>query len=318
MDSQTPVSILMPLKNGIEFLPAAMSTILENARPFDEILLIDDNSIDGSLKFCEKWASQDSRVNLISNPGTGLVSALNVGLGTSTHSLIARFDVDDTYSATRISSQVSKLSSVDVAIFSDYNFVDSHGEFLGNFPSPVFPHAVSVSLINNRRTAHPSVIFRREAVVEVGGYREEDYLVEDLSLWLRLSRIGNLVSVPETLLNYRISPSGVSSRNRKRMVSQKNLLLRTIGINSPDIRKSIDCLQETLKANELLENPGRRSLLHLMELKACLRQSQIEHAQKADSFIIAKNLTRPSFLRISAGLIYEKIQRGQAKKGGEG
>lgn len=307
----------MPLKNGIEFLPAAMSTILENARSFDEILLIDDNSIDGSLKFCEKWASEDSRVNLISNPGTGLVSALNVGLDAATHSLIARFDVDDTYSATRIASQVSKLKSADVAIFADYNFVGSHGEFLGNFPSPVFPHAVSVSLINNRRTAHPSVIFRREAVIEVGGYREEDYLVEDLSLWLRLSRIGNLVSVPETLLNYRVNPSGVSSRNRKRMVSQKNLLLRTIGINSSDIRKSIDCLQETINANELLEYSRRRTILHLMELKACLQRSENTHSQKANLFTVTKNLARPSFLKISAGLIYEKIQRDQAKKGAE-
>jgi len=304
----------MPLKNGIEFLPAAMSTILQNARSFDEILLVDDNSTDGSLKFCEKWASQDSRVNLISNRGAGLVSALNSGLDASTHSLIARFDVDDTYSAARISNQVSKLSSADVAIFSDYNFVDGLGRFLGNFPSPVFPHAVSVSLINNRRTAHPSVILRREAVIEVGGYREEDHLVEDLSLWLRLSRIGNLVSVPESLLNYRVNPSGVSSRNRKRMIGQKELLLRTIGINSPDVKKSIDCLQETLKAYELLENPGRRSLLHLMELKACLRHIGKSPSQKVNTFIIAKNLARPSFLQISAGLVYEKIQRGQAKK----
>ena len=315
MDSQTPVSILMPIKNGIKFLPAAMSSILENARVFDEILLIDDGSEDGSISFCKNWASLDSRVRLISNPRSGLVSALNVGLDASVHSFIARFDVDDTYMASRVSKQISKISSEDVAIFSDYNFIDGYGKTIGNFPSPVFPHAVSVSLIKSRRTAHPSVIFRREAVIEVGGYREEDYLVEDLSLWLRLSRVGNLISVPETLLNYHISPAGISSRNRNLMTSQKNMIIRTIGINNSDVKKSIDCLQGTLDAYQLLENSGRRSLLHLLELKACLGVSGSINVQKTNLLKINKYLVRLSFLQISASLIYEKFQRSKAKKG---
>jgi glycosyltransferase involved in cell wall biosynthesis len=315
MDSQTPVSILMPIKNGINFLPFAMTTILENARAFDEILLVDDGSEDGSIDFCRKWALADSRVCLISNPRSGLVSALNVGLNASANSLVARFDVDDNYMPTRIATQISQISSGDVAVFSDYNFTDTKGNIIGNFPSPVFPHATSVSLIQGRRTAHPSVLFCREAAIEAGGYREEDYLAEDLSLWLRLSRIGSLISIPETLLNYRIVASGISSSNRKLMTDQKNKIIQEIGVHHADIKTSIDKLKETLDDYQMFEHSDRRKFFHLIELKACLDDRKNSNTQIKSLLQVAIRLARPSFVRTSAGLIYEKFKRDQARTG---
>lgn len=177
MDSQTPVTLLMPIKNGISFLPASQRSILENARAFDEIVIVDDGSLDGSYDFCQLWAAQDSRVHLIRNRGESLVSALNLGISESTHEYIARFDVDDTYLPTRIERQIASINAPEVAIFSDYEMLDNYSQYLSIFPSAIFSHAVSVSLINSQRTAHPSVLFNKNAVEAVGGIKRRTILL---------------------------------------------------------------------------------------------------------------------------------------------
>jgi hypothetical protein len=60
--------------------------------------------------------------------------------------------------------------------------------------------------------AHPSVMFRKSRVVEVGGYREFYSFAEDYDLWLRLNRGNNLVNLPEVLTRYRIHDKQVSQQ----------------------------------------------------------------------------------------------------------
>lgn len=53
---------------------------------------------------------------------------------------------------------------------------------------------------------HPSVVYRRELVLAVGGYRDEGW-AEDYDLWLRLADAGvRFASLPETLFFWRDRP----------------------------------------------------------------------------------------------------------------
>ena len=65
--SRIPISILMPVKNGIEFLPQAKDMISKNCDVLDQIIVINDNSSDGSGEFLRNWAAEDSRVKVIDN-----------------------------------------------------------------------------------------------------------------------------------------------------------------------------------------------------------------------------------------------------------
>lgn len=94
---------------------------------------------------------------------------------------------------------------------------------------------MSVSLISSQRTAHPSILFNKEAVINAGGYREIDFPAEDLSLWLRMSRIGDLVSVPKTLLHYRLSADSITGKRRVESKEMTRKLLTEIGINQRNI-----------------------------------------------------------------------------------
>ena len=45
-------------------------------------------------------------------------------------------------------------------------------------------------------------------------YLKQDFPIEDIALWFRLAQFGQLISVPEILLDYRISNSGTIGSRR--------------------------------------------------------------------------------------------------------
>jgi cellulose synthase/poly-beta-1,6-N-acetylglucosamine synthase-like glycosyltransferase len=61
--------------------------------------------------------------------------------------------------------------------------------------------------------AHPSVVYRRAAILGLGGYRDQGW-PEDYDLWLRAARAGlRFDKVPEVLLSWRDEPDRTSRRN---------------------------------------------------------------------------------------------------------
>lgn len=219
------VSVLLPIRNGINYLPRIRSQLELNCSFDDEIIIISDGSTDGTNEFLKSWSQQDSRLNLIIQENRGLVATLNLGLMESKNDWVARFDVDDDYSPNRIFLQKRAIEHKTAAIFSDYSFQSFQGHNLGVSPGAIFSEAVCLSLISGNRTPHPVVLMNRKIALSVGGYTDQDFPAEDLSLWMRMSEEGTLVTVPETLLNYRLSRNSITARNRKLSVAKKHDLV---------------------------------------------------------------------------------------------
>lgn len=266
-----PVTALLPIKNGLKYISRAKVQVASTCRDYDEILIIDDNSTDGTFVELEKWASQDHRVRILKNSGDGLVSALNLGIRESTNKWIARFDVDDTYNFERIQKQSSMIKPNIVAVFSDYEVLRPSGKSLGVIPSPVDPDAVDVSLVSSRRTPHPSVLFSKEAVISVGGYFPQDFPAEDLSLWLRLSREGLMKSIPEVLLGYELGLNSVSGQKRELIQRKTSSLIRDIGIHAPSLNSAHHRFDEILNSYSQLKFGFERQILFTQELSKALK-----------------------------------------------
>ena len=66
--------------------------------------------------------------------------------------------------------------------------------------------------------AHSSIMFRREAFAAVGGYRAEAEYWEDLDLYFRLSGLGRLLVVPETLSSVRHARTSTRLRDERERV----------------------------------------------------------------------------------------------------
>jgi glycosyltransferase involved in cell wall biosynthesis len=289
-----PVSVVLPVKNGINFLAQSREDITRNINQDDEIIVINDGSTDGSENFLSDWSREDNRMRYINGQGKGLVSALNLGVKEASNDWIARFDVDDKYSPNRLSTQRKDIGSGTVAIFSDYEIWSKIAGSLGVIPSAVFPVATSISLISSQRTAHPSVIINKSALLEIGMYREIDFPAEDLSLWLRLSRVGKLRTIPQVLLRYQLTPNSITNNRRTDALKKSKLLVDEIGINPLDIDSIFLEIDDLFAEYKNMELGLHRKILLLRELNIIRKMKLLKPAQsrvlKFETMKLSKNI----------------------------
>jgi hypothetical protein len=96
--------------------------------------------------------------------------------------------------------------------------IDPRGRTLGPRIYPLEHERIVRALRRRNALAHPSVMFRKQRIVDAGSYRASGLQqVEDYELWCRLARDGaGFANLPETLLRYRIHPRSSKSQATKR------------------------------------------------------------------------------------------------------
>lgn len=232
-----PCTLLLPLFNGKDFLNQSIQNLISIAGPDDEILIIDDGSNDISKLELSTINNLDSRIVIYSCEHRGLVETLNFGIRKATHEFIARVDVDDVYEHDRLKLQVEFLTNhPDIsAVFTDYRMVGKSGANLGLFPSAISPELTAFSLVSSQRTAHPSVMYRKSAVIAIGGYDPEDFPAEDLALWIKLADDGKIASLPDVLLKYTYHGGSITRSNQILMRSKSQKLRSEFAYRSSNI-----------------------------------------------------------------------------------
>ena len=232
-------TILLPLHNGSKFLSRSISNLCEIAGPTDEILILDDGSTDLTNQTVESLCKFDSRIIFHKFEHQGLVATLNQGIKLAKNDFVARADVDDLYEKNRIEIQVKYLMANPKisAVFSDYKMVSPAGANLGTFPCAISPELTAFSLLCSQRTPHPSVMFRRCAVIAAGGYMPQDFPAEDLALWIRLTDRGRIASIPLVLLNYTVHSASITQTRQKQMREKSHVLRQQYAqsINAKDL-----------------------------------------------------------------------------------
>ena len=217
MDEHPRVSILMPIRDGLPHLITAVDSIRKQLFENFELIAIDDGCQDGSRPLLQSLSREDARIRIFDGSGTGLVDALNLGLAQCRAPLVARMDADDLSHPDRIGMQVSAMdANVQLIVLgSAIHMIDANGNNLGHRSYPVGSAAVRQALLMGPPVAHPSVMFRRDPVRDLGGYRAWFRHCEDYDLWLRCSRLGSgsIDNLPHTLLDYRIHPDSISQKH---------------------------------------------------------------------------------------------------------
>ena len=315
---ESRVTALMPVKNGAVFLKKSLPQLQLSCKTTDEILIIDDFSDDNTADIVKDAAKTDQRIRLLSNSNHGIVGALNLGLSEASNEWIARFDVDDHYEVGRLEEQRVSISANVIGIFSDYDFFGEDFQYLGTIPSAIDSDAVAVSLISSQRTAHPSILFNKGSVLDVGGYKQEDFPAEDLSLWLRMSRVGDLVSIPKVLLHYRLSAGSVTGTKRQASILKKISLIQSIGINPLNVEKASSKLEQIFEVYKPERFSNEREILLIRDLIMILRTHKLpeKSSKKLKSQLIAyvaRNLASSSKTKSLIRLQKEKKLRDNAR-----
>jgi len=205
-------SVLMSLyyKERSEYLRQSLDSVFNQSVSPGEVVLVEDGPLTPELNaLVEEFAAVHNGLNvvLLSKNG-GLGNALNEGLKHCSYELVARMDTDDIAAIDRFEKQVSFMSNnPDIDICGSWL-----QEFEGDISNkkaikkvPVTHEEISEYIKSRNPLNHPSVMFRKKAVIDAGGYKPFP-LFEDYYLWARMMVNGcKFANIPECLVNFRVS-----------------------------------------------------------------------------------------------------------------
>jgi glycosyltransferase involved in cell wall biosynthesis len=209
------ISVVMPVHNGERFLREAVVSILTQTFTDLELIVVDDGSTDGTPVILEELATADPRLIVIRfDVNRGVSEAANEGCRRARGSFIARMDADDVSLPERLEKELAFLeANPDVAVVGSWvRRIDEHGAPGEVQTLPCEPALVAWSMLFFNSIAHPTALFRREALTIASVYTSEYPRTEDYALLSVLSRQTRLANIPEVLLHYRVW-SGNMSKN---------------------------------------------------------------------------------------------------------
>lgn len=212
------VSVLLACRNASRHLPAALAGIeLQTYRPI-EVLAVDDGSDDETGAILRRFASPRSWVQVLETPGVGPSAARAAAFAASRGPLIAIHDADDVSRRERLERQVAYLEEhPEVGVLGTAaDVIDDRGTPVGEHPVPLTANAIRRTLRRAPPFVHGSVMMRRDAYVEAGGFRSGFRAAEDYDLWLRVPSRFGLANLTEPLYQWRSHEANSFRRHRER------------------------------------------------------------------------------------------------------
>ncbi len=128
-------------------------------------------------------------------------------------------DSDDICEPTRLEEQVKYLEEhpqISLVGSTAYQINDegTRKEIIRRVP--LNHHDIKKTIIKANPMIHPSVMFRREEIMKIGGYNEEYRTAQDYELWFRCLANGlQLANLDKPLISYRVSDNHADKRSLK-------------------------------------------------------------------------------------------------------
>lgn len=212
MDTNRPkITVLMPAYNAEKYIGEAIASVLKQSFRDFELLIINDGSTDRTVSIIESF--DDPRIVLVHQQNKGIASALNAGLALSRADHIARFDADDVCYPDRLKTQYEFITA-----YPEYNIVGSAADYMdvdGHFIFTQHP----VAHLNEEIQAlqytvcpfiHSSVFYKKEVIVNNGGYNEHAYTFEDHFLWVSILANAKACNLSQALIRVRLNPESIT------------------------------------------------------------------------------------------------------------
>jgi len=214
------VSIILPTYNGARYIADAIESVQAQIFPQWELLVIDDGSTDNTLTIVQELALKDSRVIYLKNDhNLGIQKTLNRGLHVARGKYIARIDDDDQWIETKkLEKQVEFLDTHPdyVLVGTGVVMIDEENKELVRYLLPESDRDIRKKILGKNCFVHSSVLFKKEAALQFGGYDETQATrhVEDYDLWLKLGTDGKFANLSIYATQFMLREGGLSSRNK--------------------------------------------------------------------------------------------------------
>lgn len=190
----TKVSILIPCYNAEKWIAQAIQSALNQTYENKEVIVVDDGSKDGSLKIIQSFKD---KIYFESGPNRGGNVARNRLLHLSTGDWIQYLDADDYLLPTKVENQV-KLIGDEVDVLYSPSVLEFNEAAMTQQVLPIpEPHDPFILLARWYLPQTGSPLWRKQAIVDVGGWKEDQPVCQEHELYLRLLMAGKKLTYCE-------------------------------------------------------------------------------------------------------------------------
>ena len=207
---KTPlVTIVTPTFNQDAFIVDTIRSVLNQDYPHIEYIVINDGSTDNTKKVLEPFAD---KCRIIHQENIGQSETLNRGWTMAEGEIIGYLSSDDLLDRSAVSRSVAAILETPgcVACYCDFELIDAEGSPKGRVTNGDFsPRKLIEDLICQ---PGPGAFFFKEKFLACGLWDASLHQLPDFDFWLRLSRLGTFVRIPEVLAYYRVHIESASLR----------------------------------------------------------------------------------------------------------
>lgn len=211
-------------------LGSAVDSIREQTIRELDIMLVTNGPDAAVRRGADDLAARDSRVRVVDAGAVNLPAALNHGLREARYELVARMDDDDWSCPDRLAVQARALERDPAlaAVGCAWEVVEPGGRVACTVRPPTDPRSLAWRLMLGNCLAHGSMLVRRSAVLEAGGYDESLGRAQDLALWLRLAMRSpaSVGAVDRVLYQHRVrEPAGAHASSPEQARAAAGVLI---------------------------------------------------------------------------------------------
>ena len=226
-------------KEKPEYLQLALESVINQTVKPNEIVLVEDGKLTNELQaviteYLQKYPAIFKTYALKQNQGLG--KALNFGMQKCSYELIARMDTDDIAEPNRFELQIKEFEENKELMLCGgqiAEFADNPAEITGYRKVPLKHNEILNFAKKRNPFNHMTVMFKKQAVQNVGGYMDMPYF-EDYWLWVRMLKAGyKAKNVDKVLVKVRAGQDMIARRgglNYAKCIIRFERALHKIGI----------------------------------------------------------------------------------------
>lgn len=212
------ISIITPVYNADLYLEECLNSLVNQTLEDIEIICVNDNSKDKSLKILQNFAKKDKRIKIINFDETsGQSRARNVALESVSGEYIGFVDADDFVDLDMFEKMYKKAQNADMVMCQAKVFDDKVKTYKDDayfalecfddkFAENPFTHEDTVDFITEINVSVWNKIYRTEFLKKLGVKFQEGFIYEDLPYFYEVyTQAKKVVLLKEFLYSYRIN-----------------------------------------------------------------------------------------------------------------
>lgn len=239
------VSVIIPCFNHEKFIERTLNSVIADAYPHKEIIIINDGSKDNSDAVIQQWVSTHEKAETIfyvNRPNKGICATINELVDMANGKYILPLASDDCLFGNTISQRVKILEErpEKFVLLNDAYVVDDDDNIIMQSSSADYWKADKSRYLNDDdilkecikgiKIGGPVIFYRKDIFKEIGKY-PDDLAIEDWYFYQRAASLKRILFIDFKVALYRIHAGNMSGVNTAHAVKLASHILQVYRLN---------------------------------------------------------------------------------------